>query len=521
MPTRFAHRLVLHFTGQRSRAFRQCLWVGLITAGLISGLVSPRLNASECVIIVVIDGARWHDTFGAAGAYIPRMWNDLRTQGTYYTNFYNLGETSTMHGHANLLTGVWHYINDISNDGLQRPAKPTIFEYYRKAHTVEATKTYLVTGKNKLHILNYSNHADYGSAYQASFSAADRHDAATWVTASNIMDNYQPNLLFINLRDVDSCGHNYGLTSYRQAIRGADSLVYLLWQKVQSSAYYRDHTTLFVTSDHGMHKMASGPWMTHGDECLCDSCSHIFLFAIGRRVAPGQVLTDQRTQRDLAATVGDLLSCPTPYSEGVSLYQGDQSLPVILSRIELKYTGCGISVLWETATEIENSGFIIEKLTTGNYREIASYTATPGLVGLGSSSVGRVYNYTDTDIQPHRQYSYRILSVSYQGERAIVAQRSITTPANSHDLPASPVLQVTPNPVTRALCIRFAPVVPGPVRITIYNLAGHPVKSYRIFPNSPSLYFELAFLSDLSTGIYFVEVRNGATQIRTKCLLLK
>ncbi len=42
---------------------------------------------AQNVIIVVIDGARYTETFDSTGIYIPHMYNDLKPSGYLYTNF--------------------------------------------------------------------------------------------------------------------------------------------------------------------------------------------------------------------------------------------------------------------------------------------------------------------------------------------------------------------------------------------------------------------------------------------------
>ena len=100
------------------------------------------------VVIFVIDGPRWTEIFGdSSHAHVPGMWNTLRPQGTLCTNFRNEGWTLTIPGHATMLTGQWQHLN---NQGLERPAQPTLFEYYRKAKHAPARDAVLLSMKTKL-----------------------------------------------------------------------------------------------------------------------------------------------------------------------------------------------------------------------------------------------------------------------------------------------------------------------------------------------------------------------------------
>jgi hypothetical protein len=85
---------------------------------------------TQYVHIVVIDGARYSETFGdSTHQYIPIIWNKLRHLGTFYTNYYNDSLTITVPGHSTIISGVYHVL---PNDGTLRLNTPTLFEYLRK-----------------------------------------------------------------------------------------------------------------------------------------------------------------------------------------------------------------------------------------------------------------------------------------------------------------------------------------------------------------------------------------------------
>ena len=109
---------------------------------------------AQNVIIIVIDGARYTETFGGGNTYIPHLYDDLRPSGYLYTNFRiaTEGITSTNPGHTSILTGTWQ---QIANDGSERPDKPTVFEYFRKELGSSVAENYAITGKSKLNIVSY------------------------------------------------------------------------------------------------------------------------------------------------------------------------------------------------------------------------------------------------------------------------------------------------------------------------------------------------------------------------------
>jgi hypothetical protein len=49
--------------------------------------LSSQASVAQNVVVIVIDGARYTETFGAESRYIPRIWNALRPSGTIWMNF--------------------------------------------------------------------------------------------------------------------------------------------------------------------------------------------------------------------------------------------------------------------------------------------------------------------------------------------------------------------------------------------------------------------------------------------------
>jgi hypothetical protein len=110
------------------------VWVGVLLV-LVAVLAQPQISASTAdhnVIIVVIDGARYTETFGdPLHRYIPNIWHRLRPKGTIHTNFYNRGETITLGSHVSMLTGNRSWLRWPAEGEINRPPTPTLFEHYR------------------------------------------------------------------------------------------------------------------------------------------------------------------------------------------------------------------------------------------------------------------------------------------------------------------------------------------------------------------------------------------------------
>ena len=284
---------------------------GLIIVFAIVLAVQVYAQKTKNVIIVVIDGARYTETFGdSTHQYIPKIWNQLRPLGAIYSNYYNNGTTLTNSGHSSILTGTWQHL---ANDGSVRPTSPTIFEYYRKQCKATQKENYVVLGKDKLNILSYSTDAQYGSDYGASVktSTAQYNDSVTLQNIKSVLKADKPHLLITNFAATDHSGHGGIYKEYTNSLKIADNLVLDLWNYIQSDPNYRDNTTLIITNDHGRH---TKDFREHGDNC--DGCRHIMLMIIGPDTPAGIVDNSFCEQIDIAPTVGLYLHFATPSSQG-------------------------------------------------------------------------------------------------------------------------------------------------------------------------------------------------------------
>ncbi|MFH1754232.1 MAG: alkaline phosphatase family protein [Candidatus Latescibacterota bacterium] len=269
-------------------------------------------EVSYNAVLVVIDGARYTETFGdSTHRYIPHMWDDLKPQGLVFDHFRNEGETKTNPGMTSLATGTWQHV---ANDGSERPTMPTFFEYFRKALAAPESLLLVVAGKSKLNICSYSTHVEYGAPFGAREHVDFPSDVATYEGLKSDLTTGHPRLVVVNLSEVDWDGHTGIWSEYTDAIQTADSLVWELWRFLQSDPFYAGKTYLFITNDHGRHDDAHGGFKNHGDDC--EGCRHIMLLAMGPGMRRNWVMTTPYSQIDICPTFGSLVGFDTPYCEG-------------------------------------------------------------------------------------------------------------------------------------------------------------------------------------------------------------
>ena len=277
------------------------------------------------VIVVVIDGPRYSETWGAANQqYTPNLAQYLAPQGVISTAFYNDGYTYTNAGHTAITTGVRQGIN---NGGNELPRNPSFFQYWLETTGNPKSKAWLVTSKDKLNILADTKDKDYSGKFMPAFNCGNngpfsgyREDSTTLRIAKQVLTKDQPNLMLINFKEPDASGHQGNWQGYLTGIRTTDQYVYDLWNFLQNHPNYRGSTTLLVTNDHGRHLDGrSSGFVSHGDNC--DGCRHINLFAAGPDFRKGQIINTAYNQTDIPATIAELMGFKMPNGQGEVMWE--------------------------------------------------------------------------------------------------------------------------------------------------------------------------------------------------------
>ena len=284
-------------------------------------LLPKRKFQTEYVIVLVIDGPRYSETFGDSSCqYIPHLANDLAPQGVLVKEFRNNGSTHTNAGHTAITTGNYQRIK---NNGEELPKLPGMFHYFLKEKGYDSTQAWVIASKGKLNILGDTKNKDWKGEFHPS-----RHcgidgkgsgytgDKLNWRDAKRILGHYHPRLTLINVLEVDVKGHQNKWTEYLQAIRNTDQIANELWDFIQSDSVYRDKTTLFITNDHGRHPDGhKDGFISHGDKC--EGCRLIYLVALGPDFKKGHIIRSKYEQIDISKTISYMLDFSMPTSEGM------------------------------------------------------------------------------------------------------------------------------------------------------------------------------------------------------------
>jgi hypothetical protein len=153
----------------------------------------------------------------------------------------------------------------------------------------------------------------------------------------------------------------------------------------------------------------------------------------------------------------------------------DRSLPAQFVSLVAITGNSKVTLVWETGSEFNNAGFEIYRKAQDetDFKYIAGYQTNPELRGLGTSSHGKRYTYTDENVKGGATYVYKIYAVDFNGNRQEFGSITVNVVA---EIPNKYVLyQNYPNPFNPGTEIRFDLPKSGNVKLEIFNSLGEKV----------------------------------------------
>ncbi len=198
------------------------------------------------------------------------------------------------------------------------------------------------------------------------------------------------------------------------------------------------------------------------------------------------------------------------YSDVFIAKLSDAPLPVELTSFTGKSQNNKVILKWKTATEVNNSGFDIEKkdFNAQGYEKI-------GFVhGAGNSNSPKSYSFTDKSFSG--KASYRLKQVDNTGDFKYSGAVEIVS------IPSSYVLsQNYPNPFNPSTAIVFALPEKTGVVISVYDQLGKKV-AVLLNAEKEAGYHNIEWnASNMASGVYFYELKTPKFRSVKKLLLMK
>jgi len=106
-----------------------------------------------------------------------------------------------------------------------------------------------------------------------------RYDAITHNFAKTYLEEFRPKLLYIAYDETDEYAHEGKYDQYLIAANQLDQYISDLWDWVQNNYYYKDKTTILITTDHGRGNEDIDSWRNHGSSVA--GAENVWMAVIG------------------------------------------------------------------------------------------------------------------------------------------------------------------------------------------------------------------------------------------------
>jgi hypothetical protein len=186
-------------------------------------------------------------------------------------------------------------------------------------------------------------------------------------------------------------------------------------------------------------------------------------------------------------------------------------LPVELVNFRANVEQNNVTLLWSTATEVDNYGFDIER-----YQAASGWNKVAFVIGFGNSSSVKSYSFTD---QPYggTKYLYRLKQTDKNGKYSYssVIEAVIGIPIMYE------LKQNFPNPFNPSSIITYSIPQDGLVSLIVYDITGKEVASL-VNDYKKAGSYEVSFNgSRMASGVYFCKMTAKNFGSSIKMLLLK
>ncbi len=200
---------------------------------------------------------------------------------------------------------------------------------------------------------------------------------------------------------------------------------------------------------------------------------------------------------------------------------GTAVVPVELISFSASIAKNSVKLNWETATEVNNYGFEVERrVIDGEWSKI-------GFVeGHGNSNSPKYYEFIDENV-PDEELEYRLKQIDTDGKfedyhiTVKVDARSVTD-VEENSLPTEFALEQNyPNPFNPTTNITYSIPQNGQVQIKVYDMLGNEITTL-VNEQKQAGTYEVEFnASNLSSGIYLYKIRSGDYFYSRKMILAK
>jgi hypothetical protein len=237
----------------------------------------------------------------------------------------------------------------------------------------------------------------------------------------------------------------------------------------------------------------------------------------GNEPSPNLTVATTQTDAGSLGTInlrqGSASNAPNVIVDGIRVSTSwSDVVPVELVSFNAFAKGQEVNLSWITATELNNSGFSIERKLSSSDWQIIGFVK-----GVGTTTFTSNYSFTDKNVESNKTYSYRLKQIDFDGTFSYSKIVQVSTNLiNTFELK-----QNYPNPFNPSTQISFSLGKNGFVKLVVYNLLGQEVKTLvnrNMEAGSHGITFDA---SDLQSGVYIYKIESAGSTLTRKMILLR
>ena len=184
-------------------------------------------------------------------------------------------------------------------------------------------------------------------------------------------------------------------------------------------------------------------------------------------------------------------------------------LPVTFSAINALYTNGSVKVNWETATEINLAGYLVERSYNG--RDFSSIANVP--VKENGTAGSKNYSWMDNNPLNGVGY-YRVRALDKDGQYTLTSIVKVNTSNSKLEI------AVAPNPVRNGMMnIQMSSLTKGNYSLRVFNVAGQVVFTAQVSTEGGSLSQSFRLPATVRTGVYTLQVTGNDINVNKKIVI--
>jgi hypothetical protein len=208
----------------------------------------------------------------------------------------------------------------------------------------------------------------------------------------------------------------------------------------------------------------------------------------------------------------------TDFSQITGSYHSTVSapLPVEFTSFSASVFGSSVKLSWQTATEVNNYGFEVERKVGGLQQLVGKWEKLGFVNGNGNSNSPKSYSFEDKNVNAGK-YDYRLKQIDTDGkfEYSKIIEIDFGSPMNYE------MSQNYPNPFNPSTTIRFSVSESSFINLSVYNSLGEKVEELVNEVKEVGVHSINFKAESLPSGIYFYRLQTPNFTQTKKMILLK